>query len=243
MISTPARRPESTRRATLSIIPDARADSASSGNALSALEAVEPPAETNRFAPQRLLRLAVAASNRAALSSRGEVYPKGMAATQALRQSLGALLGPRRLSVEDIGARVEGRYPACEPLPRRPALDQLLASAGAQLSWHDGPTAEESGYYPPSVNVASVAVERHYGDEFLGAWILRYRPMAVLCGHVHQSPFASAGSWSDQLGPTVVFNAGRQRGPVPTHIELDTDTGRATWRSLAGTEERTFANA
>ncbi len=96
---------------------------------------------------------------------------------------------------------------------------------------------------PPDASLTSWTGKRHYGDEFLGAWIRRYRPMAVLCGHVHQSPFASAGSWSDQLGPTVVFNAGRQRGPVPTHIELDTDTGRATWRSLAGTEERSFANA
>lgn len=133
----------------------------SPGNALAALEAVEPPADTNRFAPQRLLRLAVAASSKAALSSRGEVYPKGMPAAQALRQSLGALLGPRRLSVEDIVARVVGRYPECERLPQRPTLDQLLASAGAQLSWHDGATAAESGYYPPAVNDASVGSSTH----------------------------------------------------------------------------------
>ena len=96
---------------------------------------------------------------------------------------------------------------------------------------------------PPDASPTSWTGERHYGDEFLGAWIRRYRPMAVLCGHVHQSPFASTGSWFDRIGSTVVFNAGRQRGPVPTHIELDTDTGLATWWSLAGTEEQAFASA
>jgi len=58
---------------------------------------------------------------------------------------------------------------------------------------------------------------------------------------VHESPFASEGAWVDRIGSTLVFNAGRQRGPVPTCIELDTETGRATWHSLAGDEEGSLA--
>ena len=70
------------------------------------------------------------------------------------------------------------------------------------------------------------------------AWIEQYQPRIVLCGHVHQSPFAPDGSWIDRIGSTLVFNAGRQIGPVPTRIELDTETGTARWSSMEGVEER-----
>jgi hypothetical protein len=33
-----------------------------------------------------------------------------------------------------------------------------------------------------------------------------------------------------------VFNAGRQIGPVPAHIEIDLDAGSARWRSMMGDE-------
>ena len=65
--------------------------------------------------------------------------------------------------------------------------------------------------------------KRHYGDEDSSAWIEHYQPDIVLCGHVHQSPFATDGGWIDRIGTDVVFNAGRQTGPVPTRIEIDTD--------------------
>ena len=61
-----------------------------------------------------------------------------------------------------------------------------------------------------------------------------------MCGHVHQSPFAAGGSWIDRIGQTIVLNAGRQIGPIPTCIELDTETERARWSSLAGVEEEPF---
>jgi len=64
----------------------------------------------------------------------------------------------------------------------------------------------------------------------------------VLCGHVHQSPFASSGAWIDRIGSTLVFNAGRQIGPVPARIDLDTDAGRARWVSLADDDERALAD-
>jgi hypothetical protein len=69
------------------------------------------------------LRLATASSQRAALSSRQEIYPRGMAASLALRQSLGALMGVRFLKLKDVQDRVAGRYPEAQPLPKRPLLD------------------------------------------------------------------------------------------------------------------------
>ena len=100
---------------------------------LEVLEGVALPASENLggtppqpLAPTRLLRLAASASRNAAVSSRQEVYARGMAPIQALRQSLGALVGARELGVKDIQDRVRGRYPEASPLPGRPGLDRLL---------------------------------------------------------------------------------------------------------------------
>jgi Icc-related predicted phosphoesterase len=94
---------------------------------------------------------------------------------------------------------------------------------------------------PPDASPTSWTGKRHYGDEDLVAWITRYEPFIVMSGHVHQSPFASDGAWSDRIGSTLVLNAGRQIGPVPARVELDTDSGVARWSSLAGIEEASFA--
>lgn len=102
---------------------------------LEALQAVPPPAGAERPAPSRLLQLAVAAAEKAALSSRLELYPRDMEARRALRLALGALAGARKLRPEEIRERVAGRYPEAEPLPERPALDDLLAEAGSDLRW------------------------------------------------------------------------------------------------------------
>lgn len=111
-----------------------------------------PPALINEAAPgaallpTRLLRLAASASRKAALSSRQEIYPRGMAPLQALRQSLGALVGAPLLRVRDIQDRVRGRYPEATALPGRPALDRLLEEAGAPLTW-DAAAAQGAGAY------------------------------------------------------------------------------------------------
>jgi Icc-related predicted phosphoesterase len=94
---------------------------------------------------------------------------------------------------------------------------------------------------PPDGSPTSWTGKRHYGDEALVDWIAQYQPAYVLCGHVHQSPFVADGNWIDRVGSTLVFNAGRQIGPVPTHITLETGAGRAEWFSLAGDEERSLA--
>lgn len=83
----------------------------------------------------RLLRLAAAAATHAVISGRQELYPYGMAAARALRLSQGAVMGARTLSVEQLQERVSSRYPEAEPLPARPALDNLLAQCGFDLQW------------------------------------------------------------------------------------------------------------
>jgi Icc-related predicted phosphoesterase len=91
---------------------------------------------------------------------------------------------------------------------------------------------------PPDDSPTSWTGSRYYGDEVLSEWIGRHQPDVVLCGHVHQSPFVDGGSWFDRIGTTAVVNGGRQIGPVPTHIEIDTDRMLARWSSLEGVEER-----
>ena len=103
--------------------------------ALDELRAVEPPEGEPLLSDDRLLRLAVAASTGAALSSRLEVYPRGMSAARALKLGAGALLGPKKLTPEMIADRISRRYPDAEPLPGRPGLDALLEAEGLHLRW------------------------------------------------------------------------------------------------------------
>jgi Icc-related predicted phosphoesterase len=93
---------------------------------------------------------------------------------------------------------------------------------------------------PPGASPTSWTGKRYYGDDELAGWIAQHEPAIVLCGHVHQAPFAEGGAWLDRIGPTAVLNAGRQIGPVPTWIELDTETAWARWSSLAGVEEESL---
>jgi Icc-related predicted phosphoesterase len=121
--------------------------------------------------------------------------------------------------------------------------------------WWDGPSARDAVdrqlaadaarprrrwiwvyHAPPKGSPLSWNGTRYFGDEHLAGWIDQYRPDFVLCGHIHQSPFRSGGSWVDRVGPAWVFNAGCQIGPIPAHVIVDTDAGEATWSSLAGGE-------
>lgn len=66
--------------------------------------------------------------------------------------------------------------------------------------------------------------------------IEQYQPDLVLTGHIHQSPFKNGGFWVDRIGNTWVFNAGRQSGPTPCHIIINTAVEEALWFSLRGGE-------
>lgn len=100
----------------------------------------------------RLLRLATSASRTAALSSRQEIYRRGMPALKALRQSLGALVGVPTLKIRDLQDRVRGRYPEATLLPGRPALDRLLDEAGAPLQWSPLAADGAGAYLCPALN-------------------------------------------------------------------------------------------
>ena len=111
-----------------------------------ALQAVAVPAGVTTPAPNRLLPLAAAVSRNAALSSRLELYPRGMAADRALKLALGALAGAGTLTPEQIRRRVAGRYPEAARLPERPALDTLLGQAGSELVWTPDADSGQGAY-------------------------------------------------------------------------------------------------
>lgn len=89
---------------------------------------------------------------------------------------------------------------------------------------------------PPDESPTSWGGQKHFGDADLVRWIQQYKPNIVLTGHIHQSPFRQGGSWVDRLGSTWVFNSGRQIGPCPAYIVINTGEQMALWFSLAGAE-------
>lgn len=102
---------------------------------LQRLREISLPADATLLTDARLVRLAAAASQHAAVSSRQELYPRGMDAARAIKLSQGALYGVPFLTVQQIRDRVSGRYPEAAALPDRPALDELLKSAGFDFNW------------------------------------------------------------------------------------------------------------
>ncbi|MGQ0468023.1 MAG: metallophosphoesterase family protein [Sporichthyaceae bacterium] len=129
------------------------------------------------------------------------------------------------------------------------------------LPWWDGPAARAESeaflaevdrgdaahwvwvYHSPPESLLSWTGARHFGDPVVAEWIDKWRPDAVLCGHIHQAPFAPDGSWVDSIGDTWVFNPGKQTGPVPTFVELDLDGGLARWTSMMGSEDHDLRSA
>jgi len=136
----------------------------SPGVALERLRQVPTPAGLPPLSDHRLARLAAAVSATAAVSSRLELYPRGLAPVRSLRLARAALLGAGTLSEDDLRTRVRTRFPAAEPLPRRPVLDQLLSEA-VGLEWFSGgpdpagvPLAPGFRVPPPPALVAATAV-------------------------------------------------------------------------------------
>jgi Icc-related predicted phosphoesterase len=126
------------------------------------------------------------------------------------------------------------------------------------LPWWDGPVAREASekvlaevdrsvaekwvwvYHSPPESLLSWTGSRHFGDPIVLEWIKRWAPDHVLCGHIHQAPFAPDGSWVDRVEQTWVFNPGKQTGPSPTSVEIDLGAGHARWSSMTGPEERSL---
>lgn len=121
----------------------------SPGRVEESLMVVPPPEMDQPLSADRRLRLAVAAATDVALSSRLELYPVGLAADRALRMGSNALLGPKRLTVQQLLSRIQSRFPHAESLPDRPALDELLRRAEIPLEWHAAVGMLPAGYAPP----------------------------------------------------------------------------------------------
>ena len=81
---------------------------------------------------------------------------------------------------------------------------------------------------PPDASPVSWAGQKHFGDTEL-VRVDTPIPARTWCSPATSisRPSAPGGSWVDRIGETWVFNAGRQIGPVPTHVILDTDAHRA----------------
>ena len=106
-----------------------------SARVLQRLREVAQPVGTSLLTDARLLRLAAAASKNAAVSSRQELYRRGMDAARAIKLSQGAIYGVPTLTVAMIRDRVSGRYPEAAPVPDRPQLDTLLQASGFDFEW------------------------------------------------------------------------------------------------------------
>lgn len=161
------------------------------------------------------------------------------------------------------GRRAHGEKAAIwlDDIDERVATDASSVQVGADLvsvcAWWEGPetrseveeqlaadaerrSASEEGVWawayhsPPDRSPTSWSGRRHFGDEVLNELIERFRPDVVFAGHVHESPFRPDGSWFDVLDGTLVLNAGRQPGPVPAHLIVDTGARSATWWSHEG---------
>jgi serine/threonine protein kinase len=118
---------------------------------LETLRQVPPAPEVPDCPPpgdSRLPQLAVAAAEKATLSSRLEIYPRGLAPDRALAQAQNALFGGT-LTVEEIRNRVHSRYPEAAPLPDHPVLETLIQRLGLDLKWNPQ-AADGKGAYEPT---------------------------------------------------------------------------------------------
>jgi serine/threonine protein kinase len=150
------------------------------------LRAIEPPPGVTIESDSRLVRLAAAASQVAAVSSRLELYPRGMDAGRALKLSIGAVAGAKQLSEEQLRERVTSRYPEAAPLPSRPELDTFLATAGLDLTYD----ASSQTFVAPILDRPSVTSGSTYLPRF---------PTALSGSH----PPAVPGSTSATTPPEV----------------------------------------
>lgn len=115
--------------------------------AVEVLRRIDAPDGMAPLDDARLLRLAAAASGTLVVSTRDELYPRGLDPVIALRSSGAAFaVAGGRLTVEALAERVRLRFPEAAPLPPRPALDGLLATVGSPLTWAE----EHAAYVAPA---------------------------------------------------------------------------------------------
>jgi len=131
-------------------------------------------------------------SQKAAVSSRQEVYPLGMAAERALRLGIGALSGlgvgetEKGFSVEQIRERVRSRYPEAVSLPDHPELQELLDKIGFEVRWDP----QTSTYHRPNKEISFTS----------GSSVPRRHSTATSARHIEVTPdVAEARSFEERL--------------------------------------------
>jgi serine/threonine protein kinase len=123
---------------------------------LDSLREVPTPENQEPLSDARLVKLSVALTDKAAVSSRAEIYPVGMPALEALKLAQGTLYGSRELTIEEIRRRVASRYPRAEKMPGRPELDQMLKEAGLDLEWQTAANGGKGAFcYPEPSSLSS----------------------------------------------------------------------------------------
>lgn len=103
--------------------------------ALAALRAVAVPEGVEPFTDARLVRLAGAASRRAAVSSRLEIYRAGLDAQRAVTAARAGLIDRSGITPQEVKHRIRARFPQAQELPDPPALTRLLEQADTGLTW------------------------------------------------------------------------------------------------------------
>ena len=144
--------------------------------------------------------------------------------------------GGGRVHTDGASVDLDGiRFTVCPwwdgPKTRDEVAAQLLAASS------DRPGRWIWLYHaPPAGTPLCRDGRREFPDHDLAAWIEQHQPDVVLCGHIHQAPWASGGSWRARLGRTWVFNPGKQIGPIPPHLTLDTDAWTVEWYGVFDSE-------
>jgi serine/threonine protein kinase len=123
-----------TVRALAELLDEAVADEPGLVPAPTAESLVATDAQQLRLPVLRVLRLAAACSASADVSTRGELYRRGLPAEVTLPRVLHAA-GSAVISEKTLRARVASRFPAAAALPPRPALDALVANAMPGMAW------------------------------------------------------------------------------------------------------------
>lgn len=85
----------------------------------------------------RLLRLAAALSETAALSGARGLHARDLAPAVALLAAIQGAASLQRLTTKEIQDRYRARFPALAPLPDRPKLDEIIDEAGLGLRYDE----------------------------------------------------------------------------------------------------------
>ena len=178
-------------------------------------------AEADELSRQWPLALPAAASNASAVSSRLELYPRGMAPERAVEGARAALLGRGTLAPSTVQARVMGRFSQAADLPSRPKLDELLETVGLIWNPPDPIAHTDGGYRPPTSRARhrNALVDRHAPINWASAFDVVDRELADPERRyaVTGSPYASHDVGRIWDGRTSAIRPeglrGRPRGP------------------------------